>query len=898
MARGFEWLEDEVFTMQDPELTGGLYFPLANEAGVKSSITPDLGGDCKLSQNIFLLPPVSGENLHNDKSSRNVWVRIDGKPWSATGRSSAQQATLFSDEREETKMTAGFLWQELCRTSKVHGISAKIESFVPCDDVTLELHRITIQNSGDSPKDVQPVVALPLYARSADNLRDHRHVTSLLHRIETTENGVVVEPTLTFDERGHQKNHLAYGVFAASNLGDPIGFFPTVQEWIGEGGNLENPQALYQPELTGRPAKSHVDGYEALGGILFPQRTLMPGECWQVIAVLGVGKGKAALSEMAKPYLEDRAFSHSLATTKAYWKERVNVRLETADNQFDRWMRWVGIQPMLRRIYGCSFLPHHDYGKGGRGWRDLWQDCLALLLMNPDGVREMLINNFGGVRMDGTNATIIGALPGEFIADRNNIARVWMDHGVWPLLTTDLYIQQTGDSGVLLQKTSYFRDRHICRCAQNDEAWTPQAKNRQTTAGGDVYHGTLLEHLLIQALTSFYDVGEHNHIRLCGADWNDALDLADERGESVAFTTMYAYNLQRLGELLEHLGEEGMGEVSLAGILSILLESSAMVSGAVSEKRQILKRYLAACNESFGGDQKVFSTQALAEKLFEMAEWMRGHIRESEWITDHAGHSWYNSYYDNSGRRVEGDHPLGTRMMLTGQVFSLFSGTATDEQLPKVIDAVDHYLYDPTVGGYRLNTNFHEVKMDLGRMFGFAYGHKENGAVFSHMAVMYQNALYRRGAARAGHKVLRALFSHCNDFSRARIFPGVPEYIDQGGRGMYPYLTGAASWLLYTMVTEVFGVRGRWGDLTFVPQLLREEFDEAGHAAIELCFAGRALRIEYHNPQKLDAGEYVVRKLCLNQAENGEGQTYLTRKQLLALDENQKHTILITLGAI
>ena len=45
----------------------------------------------------------------------------------------------------------------------------------------------------------------------------------------------------------------------------------------------------------------------------------------------------------------------------------------------------------------------------------------------------MLLGNFGGVRMDGTNATIIGsgkeAGAVQFIADRNNIARVWMDHG-------------------------------------------------------------------------------------------------------------------------------------------------------------------------------------------------------------------------------------------------------------------------------------------------------------------------------------------------------------------------------------------------------------------------------------------------------------------------------------
>lgn len=51
----------------------------------------------------------------------------------------------------------------------------------------------------------------------------------------------------------------------------------------------------------------------------------------------------------------------------------------------------------------------HDYGKGGRGWRDLWQDCLALLIMEPTDVRRMIVNNYGGVRIDGTNATILEA---------------------------------------------------------------------------------------------------------------------------------------------------------------------------------------------------------------------------------------------------------------------------------------------------------------------------------------------------------------------------------------------------------------------------------------------------------------------------------------------------------
>lgn len=43
---------------------------------------------------------------------------------------------------------------------------------------------------------------------------------------------------------------------------------------------------------------------------------------------------------------------------------------------------------------------------------------------------------------------------------------------------------------------------------------------------------------------------------------------------------------------------------------------------------------------------------------------------------------------------------------------------------------------------------------------------------------------------------------------------------------MYHYLTGAASWYMMTMITEVFGIRGQNGNLILYPKLLAEQFDE------------------------------------------------------------------------
>ena len=140
-------------------------------------------------------------------------------------------------------------------------------------------------------------------------------------------------------------------------------------------------------------------------------------------------------------------------------------------------------------------------------------------------------------------------------------------------------------------------------------------------------------------------------------------------------------------------------------------------------------------------------------------------------------------------------------MTLTGQVFAIMGGIADNEQVGQITKAVDRYLKDPCIG-YRLNSNFGEIQQNLGRAFGFAFGHKENGAMFSHMSVMYANALYKRGFVREGYEVLQSIYDLSNDFERPHV-SGYSRVHQREGRGMYPYLTGSASWLLLTMLTEV-----------------------------------------------------------------------------------------------
>lgn len=861
------------FTLDNPDLTSYLYFPLANEAGMMSSITPDLGGDIKLDQNTFLLEPVSSENLHNNKSSRNFWVYVKGKgAWSATGRSAKQQAKLFEEDKEQVKLTAGIMWHKVERESEEMGLKSAITTFVPQSEDKVELTKFEITNTTEEPLEITSTVAIPLYARSASNIRDHRHVTSLLHRTYTVKNGIMIYPTLTFDERGHNKNTVFYGALAKEEengeMVSPISFCPVSEEFIGHGGSFENPYMIMKNAPLPYKAGEQVDGFETIAAIRFRDVVLAPGETKTYIVALGYGESEADITEIGKKYLITKHFDKSLEETKEYWQNKINVSYNSADNDFDNWMHWVNFQPMLRRIYGCSFLPHHDYGKGGRGWRDLWQDCLALLIMEPEQVRQMLIDNFGGVRFDGTNATIIGSKQGEFIADRNNIVRVWMDHGAWPYLTTSLYIQQTGDIEFLREENTYFKDSQICRGEDKDTRWNDARGNKQMTTDAEPYRGTVLEHLLVQHLTSFFDVGEHNHIRLRGADWNDGLDMADERGESVAFTALYGGNLKNLAKDIKAYSDKtGKDTVTLAKELLILLDADSSVYDNVGGKNGILDEYCQAVRHIISGEKVEVECDKLCSVLNTMSDWISKHIRETEWTTDKEGYSWFNGYYDNSGKAVEGDFESGVRMMLTGQVFSIMSEVATDKQVQEIVKAADKYLYDEAIGGYRLNTNFNEIKTDLGRMFGFAFGHKENGAVFAHMAVMYANSLYTRGFAKEGFKVINTLYKHCKDYNLSSIYPGVPEYVNQRGQGMYHYLTGSASWLLLTVLNEMYGIKGELGALRLQPKLLAKQFSN-GMASATCMFRGVNITVTYQNPFGMEAGAYTVKEIYI------DGQKY------------------------
>ncbi len=865
MANKFKikFIDDNgTFTLENPDKFQRLYFPLMNEAGMISSITPQLKGDIKTGQHSFLTVPVSVEDLYLTKSSRNFWVIVNNKQvWSATGVSS-----LENKEDDRVSLEAGLLYHKVIRENKKLKIKAEILNFVPASNEHVEIMHVRLTNLSKKEMRLTPFFALPLFCRSADNLRDHRNVTSMLNRIELRKHGVVCKPTMLFNESGHKVNNNYYFVNGYTCNGNtPAGFFPTVYDFIREQGDFERPAAVLENRA---PVKNFEQGEENCAGIKFKEIKLKPKKSCDFIIVMGITEKEGEINQWSQKFNTIENVERSLQETKKYWQEYSDrVKFFTADTTFNHWIKWVSIQPLFRKIAGNSFMPDFDYGKGGRGWRDLWQDLLAIILCQPEDARNSLVNNFGGIRIDGSNATVIGKKPGEFIADRNNITRVWMDHGVWPFYTINFYIQQTGDGNILFTKQKYFKDMQAKRAQEKDTLWKEKDGNNVRTQNNDIYEGTILEHILVQHLVQFFNVGEHNNIKLEDADWNDGMDMGHKKGESVAFSAFYAGNLETLASLLETMkAKNNIHDIEVLEELKILLDTMEQPIDyhSVEQKRTLLNKYFDNVKHTITGNKVNLGIDQLIQDLRKKADWIKEHIKNAEWIKNKNNDEWFNGYYNNDGERVEGDHKNGVRMTLTGQVFPVMFGIPDNTQIEKVIKSVMKYLWDKKLNGLRLNTNFKDIQLNLGRAFSFAYGHKENGAFFSHMNIMMANALYKQGYVKEGYKVISSIYHMWGNYDKSKIYPGIPEYFNNQGRGYYHYLTGSASWLILTLLTLVYGIRGEYGDLVIAPKLVKEQFDKKGETWAETNFASKRVRVVYQNHRLLDYPAYKIGNVTMN----------------------------------
>ncbi len=786
----------------------GYYFPLFNKYGMRSSISPFMAGDVKRDQHRFALEPISELGLYMHGLNRNVIFEINHTSYFLNGMTERQQD-------DKVTLEVDLLYQRVSRSQSLYNIETT--SYVAAD-YPFEVHQVIYTNQSSKPQKLKITTAIPLYAKSADHIRDHRHVTSLFNRIYVTQGRISVKPTMQFDEHGHRTNHTSYHMMANSQL-KIAGYIPTIKQFIANG-SIAFPRGLNN--IVEAPYT--INGYEAMGGIQFESVMLEPGASVTLYCGIAITETED-VDAMQQTYLNHQGFAKGLNKVKDEFSSYARKLSFSIGNQAlsDR-VNWMVIQPLLRRYYGNSFLPHHDYGKGGKGWRDLWQDLLSLIMMGDDHVADLLEGNFQGLRLDGSNATIIGDKPGEFLADRNKIVRVWSDHGVWPLWTVKQYLDETGDMDFLNRKVPYFHDQFT--------HYTHQI--RQIVPIID-YEGTILEHLLLENLVGFNHRGMHGFTRLEDADWNDGNDMAKELGETIAFTHMYTNNVFVLADLIERSNQQ---EIVVFKALKGLIDGTVNIKTFFDDVAQFDKQLVIL--------DSTYVSQIMRKQAILMVDRLKNTFEDDR----------FQSYYDECGKLFDSKDTA----CLTGQAMALLSKTASDNQAKILSRRIRELLFEETIGGYHLNSKYDNAHM--GRAYGFAYNHKENGAIFSHMNVMYAYGLYQYNLVSDGHEAAFTLLRQAQK-QESGVLLGIPEYFTEKGIGMYPYLTGSASWFLKLLRDEVFGLSFNLGILSFKPKLINEDFID-GKASIHTIIFNHLVHITYINQKNLSFGQYKIAKIVVD----------------------------------
>ncbi len=782
-------------------------------------------------------------------NARFLWIRPKGeKPWLVNNYD------LTDKETSEAKYEMGLGYVRFTGKSKKHGLSASATVFVPNDEMA-EIWMVEIKNESSKAQTLDFIPVVPIYGGNRAYVEYHRDVVRLYNKSRIT-NHIEILPGLEWVEGSTDSSDICYFMGAETQRGRKGNrFYSDRETFLGANNMWLKPQAI----LNNEAPKAQCYGKEAVGAIEFKNITIPAGKSEKFVVINGIAfDGSKGAEKLIKKYSFQNA-QKAFAKLNAFWKERTSrVVITTGNKDFDNsWNNWWCYQLSMRYWFGNTGHPQTDYGSDFSGWRDFWQDMMAATVIDPKGLEERTMKTLEGIRLDGTNATRFFARTKEFGSDEVN--GLWCDHPYWTTQTVMILVNFLGDYKFLFREgIEYFKDAYRDRGETKDLDWKSGAIGSQKTAKGASYKGSVIEHLLVQLLTMYYDVGDNNLLKQKRADWNDAVDQV--KGENVTFTFGLALDCNELSALLEKVAKHNnISEIEVFEELALLLCKGKTADIPSKERRKTLAKYLNKVNGKISGKKVKVKISDIVADLRIKAKHSIANANKKAW-----NGSYYSGYIFNNGKPVDTifkknalskKNPSSSdfEMMLMPQTWSLVSGGADkNNAAEKVISSSFKHLYDKKIGAMKLNyPPYLKFDKTIGRITGFAAGTKENNALFCHANLFFVWALLRRNMVEDAYKIFSGINPLNQKHEIFRSGPWIPEYYvssdnpNIAGRGEYPILTGSAAWTRYLFQNFFFGVRGELDGLRVDPKLpANKDFKKS---SMSINFRGAHYNINFIN---------------------------------------------------
>lgn len=784
-------------------------------------------------------------------NGRFLWLRPEsGTPWLANNPSPAANP----DEKPSFRMGMGYV--TFTNVSKKLGLEIEATVFTPLNEMH-EIWLVEIRNTTSRRKTLDFIPTVPIFGGNRAYTEYHRDVVRLYNKSRITDH-IEILPGLEWVEGKTEPSDICYYMSACTEAGrSGTRFYSDRESFLGAGYSWSAPEAV----IKNAAPKFQCFGKEAVGAIEFKKVTIAPKGSARFVVLNGIAHGSAKAEEKIQEYNYASAVE-ALEELKIFWKERTErVTIKTASTDFNLlWNTWWCYQLSMRYWFGNTGHPQFDYGSDFAGWRDFWQDMMAATVIDPFGLEKRTLHTLEGIRLDGTNATRFFARTKEFGSDELN--GLWCDHPYWTTQTVLLLIRFLGDPNFILRDgIAYFKDSYRDRGEVKDLDWKSGYIEKQKTADGTVYKGTVLEHLLTQLQTMFYDVGANNMLRQKRADWNDAVDQV--KGENVTFSLGLAQDMNELADFLEDFAKRsGTKDVELFEELAALVETwggKKKPSLTAAERQAKLAAFLGRVNGEISGKKSKVSIADIIEDLRQKAIVNVETVNNVAWNGEY-----YSGYFHASGKPVDTIFKPGAtklkkptsndfEMMLMPQTWSLLSKAADKLGVTdKVLKSVFGILFDRGAGGLRLNyPAYDKFDKSIGRITGFAAGTKENNAIFCHANLFMVWALLRRRRADEAYEIFSGINPLKHPQETLRTGPWIPEYyissdnLNWPGRGEYPLLTASAGWTRYIFQNFFFGVRGEIDGLRVDPCL--PAVPEFRDPSVSIHFRGALYTISFKN---------------------------------------------------
>ncbi len=377
-----------------------------------------------------------------------------------------------------------------------NGIGVELLMFVPFED-NCEIHKVTIQNTGNSDKQVKLFSFIEFCLWNA-----YDDMTNFQRNFNTGE--VEFENNTIYHKTEYRERRNHYAFYSVNT--DISGFDTDRDAFLGPYKGFDAPAAVAE----GKSRNSLADGWAPIASHCI-EINLLPGEKKDYIFVLGyveneekekwqrpgiINKAKALniISRYSGAALADAAF----ARLRAYWDGLLSkFRLDSGDERLDRMVNiWNQYQCMVTFCMSRSASSFESGIGRGMGFRDSNQDILGFVHQIPQKARARIIDVASTQFEDGGAYHQYQPLTKK---GNNEIGSNFNDDPLWLILSTTAYVKETGDFNILYEPVPF----------DNDETIT----------------ASLFEHLK----RSFYHVvnnlGPHGLPLIGRADWNDCLNL-------------------------------------------------------------------------------------------------------------------------------------------------------------------------------------------------------------------------------------------------------------------------------------------------------------------------------------------------------------------------------------